>query len=359
MITNTTQRFGWMDAIRGAAIILVVFGHATYYTDLYTDHTFTRFGAFTNIVSPLRMPLLLFLSGLLVPRSMTKGPRRYFSGKAKNILYPYVLWSLLIIVAYWLVSQTIPTWYVPPVWAIVTAPPLQLWFLAYLLVYYAIAYATRSVSPLWVVFGAIVLMGIPMEGAWGSIALRAVPFFLGVWIARNPAPFEKLTSNVWASAVLLAISVLLAVGRQFGILTVPDLSWAFPLLLAFFVGVVGVLRPISEHWVLAPLRYVGKSSMKMYVIHAPAITITIALLTTRGYREPWGVLLAAIAVGYIPALIAMFLSDHVKPLEWLFAWNPGGRRKPVSELQSSENFDAVVVADGGLTGPNNPESVPR
>lgn len=321
-----------MDALRGVAIILVIYGHALQLAEAYTGHRFNLLSGVVGVMGPLRMPLLFFLSGMLVSRSLAKGRDAYFRGKIANILYPYVLWTFVLIGASALFSTVITWWAVPPIWSVVTAPIEHLWFLAYLLVFYPIAYVARKVNPLWVVLGATVLMSVPVPGVWGRLAELAVPFFLGIAIVRYKDAFERITQKTGLCAALLVTAVAVSLGDLYGWLDVPPLSWALPILLAFFFGTIGVIKPVAGHKAFAPLRYVGRRSLIIYILHWPTMLYLIPLLVTAGVANAWTLFLIALVVGTVIPVGVALLADRVPVVNRLFSW---GALSPNPQLSAS------------------------
>ena len=71
-----TPRIGWMDSLRGLSVSLVVMFHAS--GQFAGDGSVSDVLTIANdLFAPLRMPTMVFLSGLLVPRSLTKGTREF------------------------------------------------------------------------------------------------------------------------------------------------------------------------------------------------------------------------------------------------------------------------------------------
>jgi len=125
----------WMDSLRGAAIIAVVVMHAELGAVSATGFTLPAVHLVDALLGPVRMPLLVLLSGMLLPVSLAKGPWSHVRGKLAGIGWPYVVWGLLDVV------QVQHARYVdglPPDWSylrqLVYDPHTYLWFLAYLLV---------------------------------------------------------------------------------------------------------------------------------------------------------------------------------------------------------------------------------
>jgi uncharacterized membrane protein YcfT len=84
-----------------------------------------------DLLVPVRMPLLVVLSGMLLTPALAKGPRRFVSGKARTLLSPELVWSGIDVVH--LQLRLWPRGESPsPEWVLrVWAPPTYLWFLAY------------------------------------------------------------------------------------------------------------------------------------------------------------------------------------------------------------------------------------
>ena len=97
---STPSRMTWMDAMRGFAVLLVMFTH-TYTMPQGLDATFSSV-AFANVVQVFqswRMPMLVFLSGVLLPRSVSKPLGTYYRGKAERILWPFLVWMVVLALA--------------------------------------------------------------------------------------------------------------------------------------------------------------------------------------------------------------------------------------------------------------------
>src|SRR3546814_1466727 len=51
--------------------------------------------ALAILFSPFRMPLLMFVSGFLLPAALRKSTETYLVRKVATLLYPYMLWTLI------------------------------------------------------------------------------------------------------------------------------------------------------------------------------------------------------------------------------------------------------------------------
>src|SRR5690606_3028309 len=60
------RRITWMDVLRGLAILLVILHHTTQIVAYRVDEVPEFFAFISAFFAPYRMPMLMFLSGLLV-----------------------------------------------------------------------------------------------------------------------------------------------------------------------------------------------------------------------------------------------------------------------------------------------------
>src|SRR3546814_81654 len=89
------ERFAWLDLLRGVATILVLVLHSTLIGELHgitPDFTLVHIN---KLFSPFRMPLLMFVSGFLLPAALRKSTETYLVRKVATLLYPYMLWTLI------------------------------------------------------------------------------------------------------------------------------------------------------------------------------------------------------------------------------------------------------------------------
>lgn len=98
MTNQAVNRIAWIDCAKGIGIFLVVLGHAVRGLVsaklLPGDNPYFQWFDFS--LYTFHMPLFFFLSGLTVEGSLRKGRRQFMVGRFWTILYPYILWSLLV-----------------------------------------------------------------------------------------------------------------------------------------------------------------------------------------------------------------------------------------------------------------------
>lgn len=236
------------------------------------------------------MPVLMFLSGILLPQSVAKTGREYFAGKVSMVAWPYVLWSVIILAASGdLAVQSLAQ--------IAYLSPTYLWYLWFILVFYALAFPLRRVPPLVIAgVGLGVSFLLPDGGRAETMAFLAAFFFFGAWCAQHAGAVERAISRPWvlalAAASAVTVGVLSAAGRD--VLYRGEFVW----------GVVGALGVLC--WVFprlptgrttAALEFIGRYSIVFYVAHLGPIMIALALADSAGLSEGWFMLPLLVLVG--------------------------------------------------------------
>lgn len=78
-----------LDAIKALATLLVIVGHAIQYTNADFDNSI-----FFRVIYSFHMPLFMFISGYLIPRKTSSD---FLMSKFKQLVVPFLLWSVLLI----------------------------------------------------------------------------------------------------------------------------------------------------------------------------------------------------------------------------------------------------------------------
>lgn len=92
------DRIVWMDFLRGLCILLVIIQHwisSIPQSFIDTNYIYSFIFDIKSFFAPYRMELLFFLSGLVVIKSIRKDNEIYKKGKIDNLIYPYIIWSLI------------------------------------------------------------------------------------------------------------------------------------------------------------------------------------------------------------------------------------------------------------------------
>ncbi|WP_180967387.1 acyltransferase family protein [Zhihengliuella halotolerans] len=343
-MTLTTMRLQWMDFLRGLAVLLVVVLHAN-------EHGGVSVGWWTDAnqyLSPFRMPLLMFLSGMLLYRSLAKPLPVYFWGKTVTILWPLVLWLSL----YGLLARDglgLPM----DIWTFLVSGD-YLWFLMALLSCYVLAAGFKPLAARlpethhWgflVVFVILVLLcvlpstsgALPVQTLWhGSF------FFLGAWAQR----FMRR----WVEIPWMAFLPLLALVTVFSYLGMQKNELRLGTPGAAALSVLGIavfiwLAPrIPDSAFTRFVAWCGQGSIVVYVAHFPVIILLRDYVLPQTELSPAAqlILLTTSALG----ISVLFV--WVRPwTPWLYAmpWN-----RPMGFLSHSARRSKA----GRIRGPRQP-----
>lgn len=293
-LDRTGRRLEWMDTLRGLSILLVVLHHSTQIVSERVDELPEIFVFISNFFAPYRMPMLMFLSGLLAASSIKRPAGQYLWGKIRRILWPTIVWTLIYAGANFLGGGSNQfAWYEPGFWA------TYLWFLQYVLVYYVLALLARWIPP-WVLialpFAGMLL--VPNEVVETRFFYLMPFFFLGVFIEGIWPKFAAWLTTPWAAALSV---IPLGVALYSGFVTP---LWYEPL--AAIPAMIGVLilarlaaAMPSARW-LRPVRFTGRYSLIFYCVHYPVFAGLGRLAERAGLSDPvvslLGILVITLAV---------------------------------------------------------------
>lgn len=340
-------RLEWMDCLRGISIVLVVIVHAMQISAMYTSGSIPAVNTFNNVFGPLRMPIMVFLSGLFVPRSIAKGAGKYFSGKIRGVAYPYFLWSGILIALFYLASFTIG-WKVAPglIAKVFYAPIEHMWFLAYLFIYFVFAFLLRRVNPLLLVAVFMAIAYLPVHGTWEKFWYLASFFMLGVAAATYPAAWERLTRSTLVSTVLVVLSLVTLWSMTMRFIYLPGVATRTVLVLAVLVGAAGVFMRIAHAVTLSPFRYIGRSSLIFYITHWPFMIFSVPILLRMKQLPVEQLFVFAILAGLIGPLFVTEVTKRSAIGKAFFTappdWFERSWKEPLPNRRSVRSPDSTI-----------------
>lgn len=324
--TPRRPRMTWMDTLRGTAIILVIMWHAAAILRLFDVPAPHWLLLLNETMAPYRMPTLMFLSGMLLNRSLAKPLPVYLTGKLRHIAWPWFLWSLLNLV----IMQPAGGPFAFATWAF-----SYLWFLAYIMVYYLIAPLVQRIpAPLVALAFGLFSFVVAEDENRRKFCFLAIFFFLGRWASENRDWLMRTAASpkVW---------YLAPVALGFGAASAWFGPWRYQSILVLFslAGILVAIKcairfngPRSE-----PLQFVGRNSLIYYVTHFPVIVLVVRAADAMGLDSrviiPTG-LVMALAVGTVAARLSA-----TTPLRWLFEIPPPAARtrpQPPVEVTAGE-----------------------
>lgn len=334
----------WMDAVRGAAIILMLVLHATNIPVLYAGtESSAGFTAFNNAFGPFRMPMLMFLSGMLLERSLRKPAGRYLTGKLRVLLWSYLVWAAVLFT----VLGEPGTFLAPHTWV----QTIYLWYLSFLLVYYVVALVVaRHPVLLWGSvlgsFAAHAIFSALERGFLSNLFFYYVFFALGYAAVRHRwrRAFEPLPGVMALVAVAVALQVVnrgLAADLRDEVVLVIDVL----AVLAVVMAVARLGRMVADRGPVPLLSAVGRDSLVYYCVHFP-VMVLVSRMTAAADLPLTGVILACLCAALLAGTGLVALRRRVPAVGWLFEFAPS-RRRSLRTPPTTAVPSAAPVTPGG------------
>jgi fucose 4-O-acetylase-like acetyltransferase len=307
------QRHHWMDALRGFAVVLIIVYHAgRAVQDVGGDAPAVAMIS-NDLFAPFRMPLLVFLSGMLLPASLRKPAKQFLWGKVSNIAWPYALWL-------------IPQFFLDPPgehWKGFLVGGTYLWFLVFIGIYYIVGFLTKPIHPLIVAAAAFAVAVLAEDGSKNGerlFFLLAV-FMIGSWFSQHATVREFVYRSRWlllvAAAIVVAYVAFFPQGGYQPISIVPSLAGVVLL-------IRGAMLVDTQRWV-ALFREAGKSSLVVYITHVVGMQLIALAIGPGSPLNGWLLYLFFLGAGCITATVFVVASRSSRAVGYLFSLSPRTR----------------------------------
>jgi uncharacterized membrane protein YcfT len=311
----------WVDCAKGISIILVVFHHSLF-QDLDSPLYSATISSADALLAYFRMPLFFFVSGLFIHRSLSMQWGRFLRLKTGNLLYLYVLWS----VVKWIFLAALPLLILGKsgeggwlsVFTIFVEPPTTLWFIYALAVYVTIARLTSRV-PGW---SFVVSVGIYFVMA--AVDFDA-PFLMKL---AKYLPMYLLGRLVWSKAMDFAERVRFY-HMLFPIAYFPLVYWCITTVqitpvIFFLLNTLGVVAGIiiaaniSRMAWSSALVYIGRNTLPIYVLHFLPVAAGKLLLPGIASAVPAALVVLALTVVSVAIPLCVKMVTDRFGIYWLF-----------------------------------------
>ncbi|WP_233429236.1 acyltransferase family protein [Klebsiella variicola] len=296
---SATMRERWVDYAKGIGIILVVFGHANrglYSSGIYISSEIYHY--LDNIIYSFHMPLFFFLSGLFFVSSINnKSKEGFLLSKVKNILYPYVLWSLIQGgVEVFFSKYTNAKTSLSEVLLFPMHPRAQFWFLYALFMIFIICtiiyhkkYFLKMLPAFFLISFVIYVYSddIGNRFNFNYVSQNILFFFLGCVFNKYYPVFMRLLTNrsiILVTCLLFFVEYLYFIKYKNNYLPL-NLCTAFIAFIAIaWVSNVSILLScFNLRW----LEKIGKLSLIIYLVHILAASGTRIILSKIFHIESW------------------------------------------------------------------------
>ena len=306
----TSKRYKELDVARGMGIILVAAGHAL----RQTQSLATPVQLMISVIYSFHMPLFFILSGFVAIGILRLETRqdilRYAADRAKRLLVPYAVMSLLYLPLKVFMSRySIKPYEISSAWRILIgdSPNTVVWFLFILFFCSVLAAAiVRPANLRLVLSGAFLVSGVAYALDWQLKLPRYFFFFmLGLWLRDNYEGWDEVLQK--PAAILL--SSVMFVGGNYAL-------WRYGGLWAMLTALTG------SHLTLAAARLItdqgrknrpklleklGLYSMDIYIFSEPVMTVVRLVLWDKLQLPAWPCILLCFICGLFVSLAMSLL----------------------------------------------------
>ncbi|MBC8293580.1 MAG: acyltransferase [Proteobacteria bacterium] len=319
---NNSTRLGWVDYARGVAILLVVNVHCAAGIQGSTLAMPEPFGSlyYAGMLG-FAMALFFFLSGVIASGATERSPGAHLRGKWWGVVYPYLLWSTVLVVLRSAMNDQVNNpMELDRLATIAWDPVQQMWFLYALLFCFA-AYAVLRCLPWWLHLGVALAMNMGQSTLDAGVLNECLAHYLFFCLGSLSAVWLKRAAGTvrMGDAVGLLLVYGVAVTHYAFSIVVPDMWGAHPVVATMprwiHVALLGIAAAVAVCAVAARgrtapwLATLGRYSLAIYMTHLFATAGTrIVMQQVLGVDSVAMHVLAGTMAGIVFPLTICFLS---------------------------------------------------
>jgi surface polysaccharide O-acyltransferase-like enzyme len=283
MIESKSRFQSHIHLFRAIAIVLIVFQHVVPALDWSKNEALGRIILGLSDESSI---LFVFIAGYLFQHLLVKYSfNAYFLQKLKNVLAPYLIWSVPAIVVFVVFAQREGVWtwfYDMPVWQQVGLFLLSgkhvspYWFIPMIFLFYLVAPIFRYIDQrrqyLYLLIIPLCLLSVYIgrDGPTGPAqkAVYMLPIYMmGMWVSHYRVQFNRWMRYAWLPILLLAAWAYVGYVLWW---TEPP-AYAFIVKSSFALLLVFVLDQLQLR-IHSVVSYIADASFGIYFVHSYLIT---------------------------------------------------------------------------------------
>jgi uncharacterized membrane protein YcfT len=335
-------RVDWVDYAKGFCIVMVVMMHSTLGVEQAAGQQ-SWMGHLVAFAKPFRMPDFFLISGLFLARVIDRDWRTYLDRKVVHFAYFYLLWVTIQFAfkAPGLAAEHGALGVVKLYAEAFIEPFGTLWFIYLLPIFFVVTKLTRGVPVIviWLIGAALEIAHV--QTGWTVVdefASRFVYFYTGYVCATRIFQIAAAVEKRPAIAALGLVAWAVFNGAYVfgGLDGKPFISLTLGLIGAAAVVSVSALMAKSD--LFAPLRYLGKNSIVIYLAFFLGMAASRSVLLKTGIVPDLGTVALLVTASGIAVAGALFLAVRSTPLRFLFERPRWARLKdqPKFALQPAE-----------------------
>jgi len=329
----------WVDYARGIAIILVVYRHTMVGLQRSAQEVPSLLYNIQEFLVNVRMPVFFVLSGIFLGRSLfNKSKTTLIKKKAATLLYPYLLWTIVLITLQIFLSEYTNSKRSVSDYRFIITQPRELDHMWYLL-------ALFNTSALLILFSGwvrkhpfshlVFALVIHFASFWVSdysLASDLLYYYIflavGVHISSAVADYDRKETKTIFRYFLLALPVFIA-GQLFWFYNTDEnymptyTAYLLPFLLIILVACFMfycVCRLLYDTGTGRWLNTVGKSSLHIYILHILIISsFRIVCLQVLGINNIYILTGGSLLLGIGIPILVYQLTKRWTFLQYLFS----------------------------------------